>query len=129
LKNGVFAGFLHGEVLAGAYASADIFFFPSESETFGNVTLEAMASGLPAVNAIASGSNSLVVEGVTGHLVSARDEEGLAARLEMLARDEGMRRRMGEAARGRAMGYSWDSILSGLLASYREVLREARDDR
>lgn len=129
LKNGVFAGFLHGEVLAGAYASADIFFFPSESETFGNVTLEAMASGLPAVNAIASGSNSLVEEGVTGHLVSARDEEGLAARLEMLARDEGMRRRMGEAARGRAMGYSWDSILSGLLASYREVLREARDDR
>ena len=70
-----------------------------------------------------------VEEGVTGHLVSARDEEGLAARLEMLARDEGMRRRMGEAARGRAMGYSWDSILSGLLASYREVLREARGAR
>src|SRR4026209_1574571 len=45
----VFAGFLNGEVLACAYASSDIFFFPSATESFGNVTLEAMASGLPAV--------------------------------------------------------------------------------
>ncbi len=126
LKNGVFAGFLHGEELARAYASSDIFFFPSESETFGNVTLEAMASGLPAVNAIASGSTSLVVEGVTGHLVSARDEALLAARLETLVRDEPLRRRMGETARARALDYSWDRILDGLLDSYRTVLREAK---
>jgi glycosyltransferase involved in cell wall biosynthesis len=129
LRNGVFAGFLHGEELARAYASSDIFFFPSESETFGNVTLEAMASGLPAVNAIASGSNSLVEEGVTGHLVSARDEHLLAARLETLAADVSLRRRMGEAARSRALGYSWDNVLSGLLQSYMEVLREARAER
>ena len=125
LRNGIFAGFLHGEALARAYASSDVFFFPSESETFGNVTLEAMASGLPAVNAIASGSNSLVAEGVTGHLVSARDEAGLAEKLETLVRDAELRRRMGEAARARAMDYSWDNILSGLLDSYRQVLREA----
>ena len=124
LKNGVFAGFLHGEDLARADASSDIFFFPSESETFGNVTLEAMASGLPAVNAIASGSNSLVAEGITGHLVSARDEDGLAAKLEALVKDEGLRRHMGEAARARALSYSWDTILEGLLKSYTEVLRE-----
>ncbi len=129
LKNGVFAGFLHGEELARAYASSDIFFFPSESETFGNVTLEAMASGLPAVNAIASGSNSLVEEGVTGFLVSARDEDGLAAMLTTLVNDEALRRRMGEAARALALGYSWETILSGLLASYRQVLREARAER
>jgi glycosyltransferase involved in cell wall biosynthesis len=129
LKNGVFVGFLDGEELARAYASSDVFFFPSESETFGNVTLEAMASGLPAVNAIASGSTSLVEEGVTGFLVSARDEEGLAARLATLAEDAELRRRMGEASRSRAMGYSWDAILSGLLSSYREVLREARAER
>ncbi len=125
LRNGVFAGFLHDAELARAYASSDVFFFPSESETFGNVTLEAMASGLPAVNAIASGSNSLVAEGVTGHLVSARDEAGLAEKLETLVRDAELRRRMGEAARARAMDYSWDNILSGLLDSYRQVLREA----
>ena len=125
LRNGVFAGFLHGEQLARAYASSDIFFFPSESETFGNVTLEAMASGLPAVNAIASGSNSLVTEGETGHLVSARDEQGLAAKLETLVQDEGLRNKMGAAARQRALTFSWDHILSGLLDSYRTVLREA----
>ena len=125
LRNGIFAGFLHGEALARAYASSDVFFFPSESETFGNVTLEAMASGLPAVNAIASGSNSLVEEGVTGHLVSARDEAGLAARLEALVKDEALRSRMGAAARARALAFSWDHILSGLLESYRQVLREA----
>ena len=125
LRNGVFAGFLHGEQLARAYASSDIFFFPSESETFGNVTLEAMASGLPAVNAIASGSNSLVTEGETGHLVSARDEQGLAAKLEALVQDEGLRNKMGAAARQRAHTFSWDHILSGLLDSYRTVLREA----
>jgi len=125
LRNGVFAGFLHAQALARAYASSDIFFFPSESETFGNVTLEAMASGLPAVNAIASGSNSLVTEGKTGYLVNARDEQGLAARLETLVQDESLRRTMGEAARQRALTFSWDHILSGLLDSYRTVLREA----
>ncbi len=129
LKNGVFAGFLHGEDLARAYASSDVFFFPSESETFGNVTLEAMASGLPAVNAVASGSNSLVVEGVTGHLVSAQDEAGLAARLETLVSDAALRQRMGEAARSRALDFSWDHILSGLLDSYNRVLREARAEQ
>lgn len=125
LKNGVFAGFLHGEDLARAYASSDIFFFPSEGETFGNVTLEAMASGLPAVNAIASGSTSLVVEGVTGNLVSAGDEAGLADRLASLANDPALRHRMGQAARERALTFSWDHILAGLLDSYRTVLREA----
>ena len=125
LKNGVFAGFLHAQELARAYASSDIFFFPSESETFGNVTLEAMASGLPAVNAIASGSNSLVAEGETGFLVSARDEAGLAARLERLVLDDALRKRMGAAARARSLTFSWDAILSGLLDSYRTVLREA----
>ncbi len=126
LRNGVFAGFLHGEELARAYASSDIFFFPSESETFGNVTLEAMASGLPAVNAVSSGSNSLVVEGVTGYLVSAREEAIMAERIAALAQDAELCTRMGEAARARALAYSWDHIMSGLLDSYRRVLREAR---
>ncbi len=129
LPDAAFVGFLHGDELARAYASSDIFFFPSESETFGNVTLEAMASGLPAVNAISSGSNSLVVDGDTGFLVSARDEAGLAARIETLARDEALRKRMGGAARQRALTFSWDAILSGLVESYRQVLREAAAEK
>ena len=125
LPEAIFVGFLHGDDLARAYASADIFFFPSESETFGNVTLEAMASGLPAVNAVASGSNSLVIEGETGFLVSARDEAGLADRLALLVNNQGLRHKMGAAARQRALAFSWETILSGLLESYRQVLREA----
>lgn len=127
LGKGVFAGFLHDTGLARAYASSDIFFFPSESETFGNVTLEAMASGLPAVNATASGSTSLITEGVTGFLVSARDEAGMAAALRSLIADQPLRSRMGGEARKRALEFSWDAILSGLLESYRQVLREARN--
>ncbi len=129
LPTGVFAGFLHGEDLARAYASSDIFFFPSESETFGNVTLEAMASGLPAVNAIASGSTSLVVEGVTGHLLRASDDDALAQRIGALVSDADMRQRMGQAARERALDFSWDAILAGLVASYRQVLREAEAEK
>ena len=124
IPDGVFPGFLHGEQLATAYASSDIFFFPSESETFGNVTLEAMASGLPAVNAIASGSNSLVREAVTGHLCDARKPEEFASRLTALIRDAAWRARMGKAARDRALEFSWDNILEGLLGSYRQVLTE-----
>lgn len=128
LADGIFPGFLHGEDLARAYASSDIFFFPSESETFGNVTLEAMASGLPAVNAVASGSNSLVADGETGFLVSARDEAGLAARIEALISDATLRQRMGARARARALEFSWDEILARLLESYMQVLREAASE-
>ena len=129
LPEALFPGFLHGEELARAYASSDIFFFPSESETFGNVTLEAMASGLAAVNAIASGSNSLVVPGDTGFLESARDPEALAARLTALVSDAGLRAAMGEKARARALTFSWDAILGGLLDSYRQVLAETSHAR
>ena len=66
LPHAIFAGFLVGEDLATAYASSDIFIFPSDSESFGNVTLEAMASGLACVCADATGSRSLVVAGAGG---------------------------------------------------------------
>ncbi len=124
VSDGVFPGFLHGEELARAYASSDIFFFPSQSETFGNVTLEAMASGLPAVNAISAGSNSLVQDGVTGFLRDAGNPEDFVDRLAELSGDAGLRGRMGEAARARALDFSWETILEGLLASYGQVLDE-----
>jgi phosphatidylinositol alpha 1,6-mannosyltransferase len=123
LPKAVFAGFLHGEDLARAYASSDIFLFPSESETFGNVTLEAMASGLPAVCANASGSRSLVVEGETGYCVeAAQGAAAFADRLEALLRNEPLRQRLAEAGRARALAFKWDVIMDGLIASYRRVL-------
>jgi glycosyltransferase involved in cell wall biosynthesis len=126
LPHAVFAGFLRDEALAAAYASSDIFIFPSDSESFGNVTLEAMASGLPCVCADATGSSSLVVPGETGFLVPADDAGGFARQLTLLAQDKVLRRRMAEAARARALTYSWEETLARMLGYYRALL--ARTD-
>lgn len=123
LPGAVFTGHLDGEGLARGYASADIFLNPSVTETFGNVTLEAMASGLPAVAAAASGSRSLIAEGETGLLIAdAASAEGYARALIALAEDGARRAQMGAAALNRARAFDWDVILDGLLADYREVM-------
>jgi glycosyltransferase involved in cell wall biosynthesis len=126
LPDAIYTGFLHGDALARAYASSEVFVFPSESETFGNVTLEAMASGLPAVCADASGSRSLVVEGATGFLVCAKDEALFRDRIATLVNNEELRLRMGANALQRSAEYRWDNVLSGLLASYMDVVEETR---
>jgi len=127
LPQAIFTGFLAGEDLATAYASSDIFVFPSDSESFGNVTLEAMASGLPCVCAHATGSRSLVVAGQTGFLAPADDANGFARHITLLAGDGALRRRMGEAARARALGFSWDETLATMLGYYRALLARTRD--
>lgn len=122
LPEAVFTGSLDGEELATAYASSDIFFFPSETESFGNVTLEAMASGLPCVCADATGSRSLVAAGETGLLAVPGRVAQFAAHLATLAGDAALRRRMGLAARERALGFSWDKTMARILGYYRDVL-------
>ena len=126
LPHAVFTGFLDGDELSAAYASSDIFVFPSDSESFGNVTLEAMASGLACVCADATGSRSLVVPGVTGFLARADDADAFAAHITNLAKDQALRRRMGEAARGRALAFSWDETMARLLGYYRALLGASR---
>ena len=126
LPQAIFTGFLDGEELAAAYASSDIFVFPSDSESFGNVTLEAMASGLPSVCADATGSRSLVVPGETGFLAPADDEEAFARHITQLAQDTALRRRMGQAARARSQTFSWDETLARMLGYYRALLAETR---
>ena len=125
LPHAIFTGFLSGEDLAAAYASSDIFVFPSDSESFGNVTLEAMASGLPCVCADATGSRSLVVPGQTGFLASADDAKAFARHLTVLAQDSALRRRMGDAARARALTFSWEETLARMLGYYRALLSGA----
>jgi len=122
LPEAVFTGSLDGEELATAYASSDIFFFPSETESFGNVTLEAMASGLPCVCADATGSRSLVAAGETGLVAVPGRAAQFAAHLATLAGDAALRRRMGLAARERALGFSWDKTMARILGYYRDVL-------
>lgn len=118
LGHAIFTGHLSGDELARAYACADIFVFPSDSESFGNVTLEAMASGLACVCADATGSRSLLRPGETGFLAPPGDAGAFASHILTLARDESLRKRMGEAARAQSHGFSWNETLARILGYY-----------
>ena len=116
-----FTGFLDGDELATAYASSDVFLFPSCTESFGNVTLEAMASGLPTVCADATGSRTLVLSGVTGVLVAEGAPEGFVSALARLLVDEKLRSQLGGAARARSLEFNWDAPMQLLLERYRAL--------
>ena len=126
LPDAIFTGFLTGEDLAIAYASSDVFLFPSDTETFGAVTLEAMASGLPTVCADATGSRCLVAPGITGFLAPTGDIDAFAGPVRTLALDAHFRTRMGAAARERSLTFSWDADMAGLLARYEALVSAPR---
>ncbi|AOL94261.1 glycosyltransferase family 4 protein [Porphyrobacter sp. LM 6] len=123
LPDAIFAGFKTGDALGQALASGDVFFNPSVTETFGNVTLEAMASGLPVVAAGATGSASLVADGITGRLVapSGSKQTDAAAFAEALApycSDAALRADHGAAGEARACEYSWEAINAVVAETY-----------
>ncbi len=122
LPQATFTGLLTGEDLARAYASADIFFNPSTTETFGNVTLEAMASGLPAVCVTATGNRSLVTHGKTGFLTKPGSAAENAAALAHLAYDAERRSVMGKAGWQASQRYHWDLTLAQMVGHYYGVL-------
>ncbi len=122
LSDTIFTGYLKGTSLSRAYASSDLFLFPSDTETFGNVTLEAMASGLPAVCADATGSRTLVENGETGLLVPAGDSTAFLHAVHHLVDDASERRRMSIGALRRARQYEWDAVLSRMVDFYDELL-------
>jgi phosphatidylinositol alpha 1,6-mannosyltransferase len=122
LPDAVFAGHRHGAELAAWYASADVFLFPSTTETLGNVVLEAMASGLPTVVVDRGGPQDLVEPGETGFVARANDVVDLADRAERLLRDPAERERMAAAAHAAAAERDWERINGRLLESYRELV-------
>jgi len=126
LPEGHFTGFAKGEDLARAYASSDIFLFPSHTETFGNVTLEAMASGLPCVVADAIGSKSLVENGVNGYWAEKQSEKDFTAKLKLVVEDKERRLKMGDKSREFAMKYKWESINGGLVENYLNVIARTK---
>ena len=126
VPDAVFAGFQSGDDLGRAVASMDVFFNPSVTETFGNVTLEAMAAGVPVVAARATGAVDLVEPGVTGFLVPPRDCDAYAEAIARVVADPALRAAMGEAGHARAAGYRWDLANQAVLDVYLELAGAAR---
>jgi phosphatidylinositol alpha 1,6-mannosyltransferase len=119
LTNVEFCGVLVGDALARVYANMDLFVLPSETETFGNVVLEAMASGVPVVAMARGGPRFIVEEEVTG--VLAHDERELADATVSLVHDAARRAQMGRAARAQAEAASWDNICERLYHVYEDT--------
>ncbi len=127
LQGAIFTGQLTGADLARAVASGDVLLNPSMTEAFGNVTLEAMACGLPVVAAVATGTTNLVRDGETGTLVEPLDADAYADALEAYARDPDLRRAHGEAGLAFAQTMDWDRINGAVMKVYQRVIeRRAR---
>jgi len=118
LSSAVFRGLLKGDVLADAYAQMDVLLFPSETDTFGNVVLEAAASGVPALVSAGGGPKYLVEDGVTGFVTSSA--EHYADAIVRLANSKELRAEMGEAARDAVRLRSWNAVFEAMYQNYRE---------
>ncbi len=122
VPDAIFTGFLDGETLARAYASIDMLLNPSTTETFGNINLEANASGVPVVAAIATGSNCLIDDGVNGRLVPHDDIGAFADALTHYLTDAAARAAAGAQGLQQARRFDWDSINDAVLKRYREIV-------
>ncbi len=117
-----FAGYLTGEPLSQAYASADVFVFPSAFESFGLVILEAMASGIPVVSSRVGGAQDMIEEGVSGYTFAVSNVQALVCAVERIVTDPGRLHAMGSAARQHAEQQSWPHMMDELIACYEAVI-------
>ena len=117
-----FVGYLAGEELAAAYASADAFLFPSSTETLGLVLLEAMAAGCPVVGANRGGIPDIVTDGVNGCLYDPDQPQSLEAAVRRLLGNANQRRDLREAARLEAERWGWAAATAQLRGYYHQVL-------
>jgi phosphatidylinositol alpha 1,6-mannosyltransferase len=120
LPRAEFTGVLRGEALSAAYANMDVFVFPSHTDTFGNVVLEALASGVPAIVTPDGGPKTIVRDGETGRIVP---DEDFAAAVSSVLHDPARHAAMREAARTYALTTSWDSVFEGVYGAYETILR------
>lgn len=124
IPGAAFVGFQQGADLGRAVASMDLLFNPSVTETFGNVTLEAMACGLPVVAAAATGSQSLVDDRVSGRLVPPGAVHQFAEALKAYIEDPALRHAHGSAGEARASEFSWDRINQAVADTYLRLIRQ-----
>ncbi|MGZ3638862.1 MAG: glycosyltransferase family 4 protein [Ktedonobacterales bacterium] len=117
-----FLGYLQGEALAEAYASADVFAFPSLTETFGQVVHEAMASGLPVVAFDAEGVRDQILPGKTGLLAPANDTAAFTRLLDDLLTRPERRRALGLQACEATSSHTWHAVMNDLLTVYERLV-------
>ncbi len=122
----VFTGFQAGDDLGRAVAGMDIFFMPSVTESFGNVTCEAMAAGVPVVAARATGNVDLVLDGETGFLVDPADIGGYADAIARLIEQPELRAAAGKAGHARVQDYDWDKVNAVMIAAYVDLLERGK---
>ena len=120
----ILAGQRRGEELAAHYASADLFLFPSLTETFGNVTPEAMASGLPVLAFHRAAAAELIDQGVNGRTVHEEDEQAFVHTAVALAQDVTQRKALGRQARLRAQAQDWALVLDHIEAVLATVIQQ-----
>jgi len=121
-----FMGYLSGADLSAAYASADVFVFPSAMETFGLVLIEAMAAGLPVVTSRVGGADDLVTPGESGYLFDVGDARGLVEGVRAIASQPGQREGMGQRARRFAETQTWPAIMDELIDCYADLIAGRR---
>jgi len=121
--NTVFTGYMAGAELAAAYASADVFAFPSDTETLGFVAMEAMASGVPAVGARAGGIPDVIEHGVNGLMFTPLDLGDLTQQLRLLLTDDELRTRLAKRARADMERLGWRAATESLVESYETAIR------
>jgi phosphatidylinositol alpha 1,6-mannosyltransferase len=119
-------GLMHEEQLAQAYASADVFVFPSTTETFGNSLLEAMGSGVACLAANAAGVLEFARQGQNALLVAPGSAPAIAQGLRRLLHDADLRKRLAEGGLVTAGERSWDEVYDRLLEDYREAIENRR---
>ncbi len=118
LHRAEFTGVLRGDTLARAYANMDLFVFPSHTDTFGNVVLEALGSGVPAIVTPDGGPRTIVRDGETGRIVP---DEQFAAAITSVLVDVAQHKRMRRAARAYAVTAGWDSVFEDIYEAYKEL--------
>jgi phosphatidylinositol alpha 1,6-mannosyltransferase len=124
IPGAAFVGFQNGADLGRAVASMDMLFNPSVTETFGNVTLEAMACGLPVVAAKATGSQSLVKDHVSGRLIAPGAIQDFADALQVYCENNELRQQHGKAGEARSEEYGWDQINDVVAQTYLRLIRQ-----
>lgn len=119
-----FVGYLKGQELSTAYASSDIFVFPSATETFGLVVAEAMAARLPVVTSRVGGIPEIVNSGVNGFIFEPNDDEKMTVYVKELVENPAKRLSIGEAAHASVQNLTWPVIMDELVQTYRQVIQE-----